>query len=79
MDGPIDGGTNYYQWLKTQPSAFQDAALGKTRARLFRDGGLTAERFAALQLDRRFEPLTLDELRALDPLAFIKAGIDPRP
>lgn len=75
LNGPVSGGQNYYEWLKKQPAAFQDAALGKTRARLFRDGGLTAERFAALQLDRRFEPLTLDELRALDPLAFIKAGL----
>lgn len=79
LDGPVDGGTSYYEWLKRQPAAFQDAALGKTRAKLFRDGGLSAERFAQLQLDRRWEPLTLDELRKLDPLAFIKAGIDPRP
>jgi len=79
LNGPVDGGLSYYEWLKKQPAAFQDAALGKTRARLFRDGGLSAERFAALQLDRRFEPLTLVEMRELDPLAFIKAGIDPRP
>ncbi|MCP6695868.1 minor capsid protein [Pseudomonas donghuensis] len=66
---------SYYQWLKTQPAAFQDAALGPVRAKLFRDGGLTAERFAALQLDKNFKPLTLKQLKELEPLAFERAEL----
>lgn len=71
----VSAALSYYQWLKTQPAAFQDAALGPVRAKLFRDGGLTAERFASLQLDKNFKPLTLDQLRELEPLAFSKAGL----
>lgn len=74
-DGPVPATLTYYQWLKGQSAAFQDEALGPTRAKLFRDGGLSAERFAALQLDRNWQPLTLDEMRRLEPLAFNKAGI----
>lgn len=71
----VDASLSYYEWLKSQPASFQDAALGKTRAQLFRDGGLSAERFSALQLDRNFKPLTLDQMRALEPLAFERAGL----
>src|SRR5574343_62362 len=55
-DGPVDAGLTFFQWLKSQPAAFQDSALGPKRAALFRDGGLSADRFAALQLDRNFQP-----------------------
>lgn len=65
----------YYDWLKTQSPAFQDEVLGKFRGKLFRDGGLTTERFRVLQLDRKFKPLTLDEMRKLEPLAFERAGV----
>ncbi|MGN7901466.1 minor capsid protein [Pseudomonas sp. 22373] len=73
--GQVSASLSYYQWLKTQPAAFQDAALGPVRGKLFRDGGLTAERFAALQLDTNFKPLTLDQLKEMEPLAFSKAGL----
>lgn len=73
--GQVSASLSYYQWLKTQPAAFQDAALGPVRGKLFRDGGLTAERFAALQLDKNFKPLTLDQLKVLEPLAFDRAGV----
>jgi len=66
----------YYQWLKTQPYEFQETAIGPTRAKLLNEGGLSAERFAELQLGKNFEPLTLDEMRDLEPMAFIDAGID---
>ncbi|WP_251962276.1 minor capsid protein [Pseudomonas sp. Marseille-Q5299] len=71
----VSAGLSYYQWLKTQPAGFQDAALGPVRGKLFRDGGLTAERFAALQLDKNLKPLTLDQLMKLEPLAFDRAGL----
>ena len=66
---------SYYEWLKSQPKTFQDDALGKKRAALFRDGGLSADDFARLNLNKNFEPLTLDEMRAKNPTAFEKAGL----
>lgn len=60
----------YYEWLKNQSAQYQDEVLGKTRGKLFRDGGLTVERFRALQLDKNFTPLTLDEMKQLEPKAF---------
>jgi len=66
---------SYYDWLKQQPAAFQDKAIGPVRAKLFREGGLSIERFSELQLDRNFSPLTLVQMKALEPLAFERAGI----
>lgn len=71
----VDGGVSYYEWLKSQPEAFQNDALGLTRATLFRKGGLSAAAFAKLNLGRNFEPLTLDEMRRLKPNAFRRAGL----
>ena len=65
----------YFDWLKTQPAAFQDEAIGPVRGKLFRDGGISAERFAELSLGKNFEPLTLDQMRALEPVAFERAGL----
>ena len=65
----------YYGWLKNQDPEFQDAVLGPTRGKLLRDGGLSSQRFAELQLGKTFEPLTLDEMRKLEPLAFARAGV----
>jgi len=73
--GYVDANLNYYDWLKTQPANFQETALGPTRAKLFQSGGLTPERFAELNLGRDFEALTLDEMRAIEPDAFAKAGL----
>jgi hypothetical protein len=73
--GPVDAKKDYYDWLKDQPPEFQDQALGPKRAKLFREGGLSADKFAELQLDRNFEPLTLAEMRALEPEAFKNAGL----
>ena len=60
----------YYEWLKEQPPEYHDEVLGKARAKLFRDGGLSLQRFKELQLDKNFTPLTLDEMKALEPTAF---------
>lgn len=75
QDGYVDAEKSYYDWLKGQNEEFQDQVLGPTRGALFRDGGLSAERFRELQLDKNFEPITLDEMRELEPLAFKKAGV----
>lgn len=73
--GYVDADQTYYSWLKDQPVQFQNDALGPTRAKLLRSGGLTAEEFARLSLDRNFEPLTLEEMKRLNPNAFEKANI----
>lgn len=65
----------YYQWLQRQPASFQEDALGKARAQLFRKGGLGAEEFARLALDKNFQPLTLEQMRKKNPAAFKRAGI----
>lgn len=71
----VDAKETYYSWLRKQPEDFQDAAIGPTRAKLLRDGGLSAERFAELGIGKAFEPLNLSDMRRLDPVAFDRAGI----
>lgn len=73
--GPVSANESYYDWLKEQPAGVQNEVLGPTRAKLFQDGGMTAERFRKLQFDKNFEPMTLDEMRAIEPEAFKRAGI----
>ncbi|MHC5789951.1 minor capsid protein [Pseudomonas idahonensis] len=77
-DGPqqVSASLDYYQWLQQQPAAFQDVAIGPVRGKLFRKGGLTVERFAELQLDRNFAPLSLAQMKRLEPLAFERASIN---
>ena len=65
----------YYTWLKNQPKAFQESVIGVKRTQLLRNGGLSSQRFAELQLGKSFEPLTLKQMRELDPVAFSKADI----
>lgn len=60
-DGVVQA-QSYYEWLKTQSKDFQNEVLGKARAELFRSGGLTAEQFKNLQLDKNFKPRTLKEI-----------------
>ena len=71
----VSAETSYYDWLKKQPQNFQDSVLGPNRGKLLRSGGLSSQRFAELQLNKRFKPLTLSQMRELDPIAFDKAGI----
>lgn len=73
--GTVDADLNYYQWLKLQSVAFQDSVLGVKRGSLFRDGGLSSDMFAKLQLDKNFKPLTLEDMKKLEPLAFDRANI----
>lgn len=65
----------YYGWLKTQPSDVQDSIIGPTRGKLLRDGGLSSQRFAELNLGKQFEPLSIEQMRQLDPVAFSRAGL----
>ena len=81
--GSVDADTSYYAWLKRQPADVQDSIIGPTRGRLLRDGGISAQRFAELQLGKNFMPLTtnargetpIEQMRKMEPVAFSRAGI----
>lgn len=76
MNGQVKADTSYYEWIKTQPAAFQDTVIGKARAKLFRDGGMTPEQFSDLQIGNNFKPRTLDQLRKMVPEAFKRAELN---
>lgn len=65
----------YYEWLKQQPREFVTEVLGPNRAKLLLDGKISGERFAELNLGRNFKPLTLAEMRELDPVVFNRSGV----
>lgn len=75
MHGQVPADLTYYAWLKTQSAAFQDLAIGPTRGKLLRDGGISAEKFSALHLGTNFKPLTLVQLKELEPEMFARAGL----
>lgn len=65
---------SYQQWLTKQPAQLQDDILGPTRGKLFRQGGLTLDKF--VEPDGR--QLTLAELAEFEAAAFRRAGLDPK-
>lgn len=71
--GRVPPSTTYQDFLSRQPAAFQDEVLGKTKGKLFREGGLTVDQF----VDRAGNELTLAQLAASKPEAFVRAGLDP--
>lgn len=71
MNGQVSATETYGTWLKKQPATVQDEALGPTRGALFRNGGLSVDRFT----NRAGEELTLNQLRMLDEKAFQSAGL----
>lgn len=73
LTGQIPAKTTYQEWLSRQSAEFQDDVLGPTRAKLFRDGGLTLQKF----VNRRGDELTLAELARREASAFRAAGLDP--
>lgn len=68
----VDSRRTYNSWLKRQPASFQDDVLGPTRGKLFREGGLSMDKF----VDRNYQELSLDQLKRKEPLAFEKAGFE---
>jgi SPP1 gp7 family putative phage head morphogenesis protein len=72
--GPTTVSSNltYDQWLRKQPSEFQDEVLGETRGALFRRGDMEVRQFR----DETGRTYTLDQLRDLRPLAFKQANVD---
>ena len=71
----VDAKETYYSWLKGQPKAFQEEAIGVSKSKLLRDGGLSAEQFAKQSLNRNFEPLTMAEWKKKNPVIFAEADI----
>lgn len=63
--------TSYEEWLRKQPVERQEEILGKTKARLFREGKLPLDRF----VDRAGNEYTLDQLRQRQAGAFEEAGL----
>ena len=66
MFGPVSAQRTYGGWLKDQSKEFQDEVLGPERAKLFRTGKISIDRFT----DDFGRIYTLEELRRLEPLAF---------
>lgn len=71
MDGQVPASMTYQEWLSGQSEAVQDDVLGPTRAALFRDGGLTLDKF----VDEANRSLTLEQLRAREEAAFRRAKV----
>lgn len=73
LTGTVPASTTYQEFLSRQSSAFQRDVLGATRARLFRQGGISVDRF----VDRAGRQYTLAELARREAAAFRRAGLDP--
>lgn len=73
LTGTTPAKTTYEEFLNRQTVGFQDEVLGKTRAQLFRAGGLKLDRFT----DSEHMPLSVHELAQRERAAFLKAGLDP--
>lgn len=69
----VPSATSYQSWLERQSRAFQDDVLGPTRAKLFRSGKLTLDKF----VDTAGNELTLAQLARRHADAFRAAGLDP--
>ena len=59
MDGQVPASMSYGDWLKGKPPEFQDKALGKGKAQLWREGKIGTREL----LDNRGRPMSLKELR----------------
>ena len=66
---------NYYQWLKTQPVKVQKSAMAPWQYKVWKKGGLSQKKFDELMLGKNFQGITMEEFRALEPLALERAGI----
>ena len=74
MNGQVPADLSYNDWLKQidkKDPDFTDGVLGKTKATLFRDGGLTMDKF----VDASGDEYTLAELARRESAAFVKAGL----
>jgi SPP1 gp7 family putative phage head morphogenesis protein len=71
--GPVPASTTYNEWLKGQSHSFQAEVLGDDKAKLFRDGGLSLDKF----VNRNGDELTLAQLAKKERASFVAAGLNP--
>ena len=69
--GQVDANTKYASWFAQQDADFQKNWLGKKRYELYKNGGLTLDKFTD-PLGREY---TIKELRALDDKIFKRLGL----
>jgi hypothetical protein len=70
-NGLVDANETYGDWLKRQPAAVQDDILGPSRGSLFREGGLSIDKFS----NNKGETLTLKDLEDRYADAFKAANL----
>ena len=71
--GRVPAKETYNTWLKKQSVEFQEDVLGVTKSKLYRDGGLTLDKF----VNRVGDELNLSQLAQKHASAFKAAGLDP--
>ena len=71
LDGQVAASTTYDKWLRGRSAEEQEDLLGVAKAKLFRDGELTLDKF----VDRNGAEYTLDQLRKRESAAFAAAGL----
>ena len=69
--GQVSAKRTYGGWLRDQSASFQDQVLGEKRGKLFRQGGLSLDKFT----DDSGRQYSLAELKLLEPVAFERAGV----
>lgn len=69
--GQVSAEKSTAEWFKSQPLWWLELNMGKTRAKLVKDGGLSIHKLT----DAKLRSLTLAELEELHPQAFKKAGV----
>jgi len=73
IGGAVSGDLDYFDWLKTQSKQMQIDALGKKRAELFQN--MSKDTFIKLSYNKRFEPLTLEEMKSKQPQVFARLTV----
>ena len=71
LTGRAPAKTTYQEFLTRQSVEFQNDVLGVTRGKLFRDGGLTLDKF----VDQSGKVFTLEQLAAAHSVAFKAASV----
>jgi hypothetical protein len=69
--GQVDANVGFKSWFNKQDAGFQEDWLGKTRFKLYRDGGYSIDRF----VDPTGNELTLAELKEIDARIFKKLNL----
>lgn len=72
MNGQVPEKMTFGEWLRRQPAAIQDEALGPTRGKLFRKGELKISAFT----NRQGDTINLDVLMRKERDAFEAAGVE---